>query len=146
MVYYYYAAKLLSPRDAERHMAVAFRLFEEEKARIGDPELVANFLSIRSYGRIQRELEGLGEVPSTLLKPERPSRAALTAAEAELDGACYDDEETEAPDGAEGSAEEAAAAGASQDADADAAPSAAPGAEAEAGADSEAGVARGDKA
>ncbi|HOX48789.1 MAG TPA: adenylate/guanylate cyclase domain-containing protein [Spirochaetales bacterium] len=154
VVYYYYAAKLLSPRDAERHMAVAFRLFEEEKARIGDPELVANFLSIRSYGRIQRELEGLGEVPSTLLKPERLKRADLAAAEAELDGACYDDEEAEV-------AEAAGASGASDAAASDAsaiisgAGAAADGTSAEAGpagtvpsaeAEAEAGAARGAKA
>jgi hypothetical protein len=32
-------------------------LFEDEKARLGDGARVANFLSIRSYGKIQRILE-----------------------------------------------------------------------------------------
>jgi len=57
VLYYYFAAKLLDPAQSERHLAVAFRLLEEEKARIGDSELVANFLSLRSYGRIQKESE-----------------------------------------------------------------------------------------
>jgi class 3 adenylate cyclase/tetratricopeptide (TPR) repeat protein len=58
IIYYYYASKLLDPADSARYLAVAARLFEEEKARLADPELVANFLSIRSFGRIQREIEG----------------------------------------------------------------------------------------
>ncbi|MBL8967339.1 MAG: AAA family ATPase [Spirochaetaceae bacterium] len=90
VIYYYYAAKLFAPKDAERHLAVAFRLFEEEKARIGDPDLVANFLSIRSYGRIQKECEGLSGGPAALLSPGRPGDAARAAAasEAELEGSC----------------------------------------------------------
>jgi class 3 adenylate cyclase len=61
ILYYYYASKLLDPKDSARYLAVSARLFEEEKARLGDPELIANFLSIRSFGRIQRELDGLGD-------------------------------------------------------------------------------------
>ncbi len=64
VLYYHYASKLLDPKDSERYSAVAARLFEEEKARIGsgDPkdgpsDLVANFLSIRSFGKIQRQID-----------------------------------------------------------------------------------------
>jgi class 3 adenylate cyclase len=57
ILYYYYASKLLAERDRERYLRVASRIFEEEKARIGSPELVSNFLAIRSYGKIQKELE-----------------------------------------------------------------------------------------
>ncbi|HOX31512.1 MAG TPA: adenylate/guanylate cyclase domain-containing protein [Spirochaetales bacterium] len=53
VLYYYLAAKLLDPDTAGRNLAVARRLLEEEKARIGRPELVAAFLSLRSYGAVE---------------------------------------------------------------------------------------------
>jgi len=59
ILYYYFASKLLEPADASRYLAVAARLLEEEKARLGDPELIASFLSVRSFGRVQREVDGL---------------------------------------------------------------------------------------
>ena len=59
ILYYYFASKLFDPKDADRYMTVAARLLEEEKSRLGDPELVSNFLSIRSFGKIQREIDGL---------------------------------------------------------------------------------------
>jgi class 3 adenylate cyclase/tetratricopeptide (TPR) repeat protein len=63
ILYYWFASRLLSPCDAERHRAVAFRLLEEEKARVGDPELIANFLAIRSFGLIQKEADGVAAEP-----------------------------------------------------------------------------------
>jgi len=33
---------------------LAFRLLQDEKARLGGGALVANFLSLRSYGKIQK--------------------------------------------------------------------------------------------
>jgi class 3 adenylate cyclase len=60
ILYYYFASRLLDPAQAERNMAVALRLFEDEKARLGKGELVANFLSMRSYGRLQAALEAAG--------------------------------------------------------------------------------------
>lgn len=67
VLYYYYASKLLMTCDCERHLAVAARLLEEEKAKIADPELVANFLAIRSYGALQKELD---RRPTYCLPPE----------------------------------------------------------------------------
>jgi class 3 adenylate cyclase len=60
LLYYWLASKLLDPAASSRNQAVAIRLLQEEKAKIGKELLVANFLSIRSYGTIQRELEGVG--------------------------------------------------------------------------------------
>ena len=82
ILYYYYASKLLDPKDSARYLAVAFRLLEEEKARLSDPELVANFLSIRSYGKIQREMDG----PRTT-DPAGASAGGATGA----DAACRDE-------------------------------------------------------
>jgi class 3 adenylate cyclase len=53
ILYHYLASRLGDPAASERNLAVAIRLFEDEKQRIGKPELIANFLSIRSYGKIQ---------------------------------------------------------------------------------------------
>ncbi len=86
VIYYYYAAKLLSPQDEPRHLAVAFRLLEEEKARIGDPELVSNFLAVRSFGRIQKELEGLPAGVSSLFPGEFSRRLAARDASCGADG------------------------------------------------------------
>ncbi len=60
ILYYYLAAKLLDPASSERNMAVAFRLLEEEKSRLGIAGLISGFLSIRSYGKIQEALDLLG--------------------------------------------------------------------------------------
>jgi class 3 adenylate cyclase len=57
ILYYYLAAKLLDPAASDRNMAVALRLFEDEKARLGKEDLVANFLSIRSFGKLQAASE-----------------------------------------------------------------------------------------
>jgi class 3 adenylate cyclase/tetratricopeptide (TPR) repeat protein len=77
ILYYYYASRLLDPKDSRRYFAVASRLFEEEKARLGDPELIANFLSVRSFGRIQKETDGLDDDRSAGTAPD----AACTDAE-----------------------------------------------------------------
>jgi class 3 adenylate cyclase len=67
ILYYYLAARLLDPAAAERNMAVALRLLEDEKARLGKKDLVANFLSIRSYGKLQAALEARGsDAPGAL--------------------------------------------------------------------------------
>jgi class 3 adenylate cyclase len=60
ILYYYLASRLLDPNQSERNMAVALRLFEDEKSRLGKEELVANFLSIRSYGKLQAALDAIG--------------------------------------------------------------------------------------
>jgi class 3 adenylate cyclase/tetratricopeptide (TPR) repeat protein len=64
ILYYYLAARLLDPSVAGRNMAVACHLLEEEKARLGRPELVSAFLSIRSYGKVQKALEDSGGAPA----------------------------------------------------------------------------------
>ncbi|MDP3178386.1 MAG: hypothetical protein Q8M76_10820, partial [Spirochaetaceae bacterium] len=58
ILYYWLASRLLDGAASGRNQAVALRLFEEEKSRIGREDLVAEFLSTRSYARIQRALEG----------------------------------------------------------------------------------------
>ncbi len=63
ILYYYLASRLLDPAAADRNMAVAVRLLEDEKARVGGglpggEARVAAFLSIRSYGAVQTALEG----------------------------------------------------------------------------------------
>jgi class 3 adenylate cyclase/tetratricopeptide (TPR) repeat protein len=73
VLYYYYASKLLDPADSARYLAVAARLFEEEKARIGNLDLVSNFLSIRSFGKLQKELENprvAGDPGPASLRPD----------------------------------------------------------------------------
>lgn len=56
LLYYYYAGKLLSGEAARRCTDIARQLLQDETARLGDPRLVANFLSIRDFGTIQTEL------------------------------------------------------------------------------------------
>ena len=63
LILYYWLASKLMDQAPERNLAVADRLMEEEKAKIGREELVANFLSIRSFGKIQREMEGRTVLP-----------------------------------------------------------------------------------
>ncbi|HTX74206.1 MAG TPA: hypothetical protein VMC79_15350, partial [Rectinemataceae bacterium] len=57
IVYYWLASKLLDQSPA-RNLSVAARLLEDEKLHIAREDYVANFLSIRSFGRIQKEIEG----------------------------------------------------------------------------------------
>lgn len=57
ILYYHLASRLLDPSSAAANRSVALRLLEDEKARIRDPELVATFLSARSFAAVQRELE-----------------------------------------------------------------------------------------
>jgi class 3 adenylate cyclase/tetratricopeptide (TPR) repeat protein len=56
LLYYYYAGRLLSGEAAQRCTDIARQLFKDETARLGDPGLVANFLSVRNFGSIQVEL------------------------------------------------------------------------------------------
>lgn len=63
ILYYYLASRLFDPALASRNLTVACRLLEEEKARLGRGELVSAFLSIRSYGKIQKALDGFGGGP-----------------------------------------------------------------------------------
>ncbi|MGD9940616.1 MAG: adenylate/guanylate cyclase domain-containing protein [Clostridia bacterium] len=60
LLYYYYAGKLLSGEAAHRCTDLARQLLKDEIARLGDPSLVANFLSVRDFGSIQAELYKLG--------------------------------------------------------------------------------------
>jgi tetratricopeptide (TPR) repeat protein len=64
ILYHYLASRLGDPAASSRNLAVALRLFEDEKARIGRPEFVANFLSIRSYGKLQEAALAAGSGPS----------------------------------------------------------------------------------
>jgi tetratricopeptide (TPR) repeat protein len=56
LLYYYYAGRLLSGEAAHRCTDLARQLFKDETARLGDPALVANFLSVRDFGSIQAGL------------------------------------------------------------------------------------------
>ena len=57
ILYYYHAGVLLGGEAAERSTGMARSLLEDEKARIGESELVANFLATRGFGDIQNELD-----------------------------------------------------------------------------------------
>jgi len=61
IVYFYYASRLLGAEDSSKSAGIARKLIEEEKARLGSPDLVANFLSVRGFGDIDNSLEGLRE-------------------------------------------------------------------------------------
>jgi len=65
ILYYYYASRLARDDDGgervARHAAVARRLLEDEKARLGDPALVANLLSVRGFGDMDTRLAPLGK-------------------------------------------------------------------------------------
>ncbi len=60
ILYYYYAASLFEGESAERAPGIARKLLEDEKARIGKPELVEAFLNLRGFGDIERRLAGAG--------------------------------------------------------------------------------------
>ena len=81
ILYYYFASRLLDPKDSARFLAVSFRLLEEEKARLGDQDLVASFLSTRSFGKIQKEAEaaaasgGLADLTANALRDSTCSGA-----------------------------------------------------------------------
>ncbi len=61
IIYYYYAGRLLEADSSARSAGIARKLLAEEKARLGDPGLVANFLSVRGFGEIERSLEAIKE-------------------------------------------------------------------------------------
>jgi len=61
IIYYYYAGSIAADGSSARSRGIARRLLEEEKARIGDPELVANFLASRGFGEIEAALDGKRE-------------------------------------------------------------------------------------
>ncbi|MBN1241543.1 MAG: AAA family ATPase [Spirochaetales bacterium] len=71
ILYYHLASRLLDPSSSAAHRSVAFRLLEDEKARIRDPELVAAFLSTRSFAAVQRDLDA--EATAEVRAPEEPS-------------------------------------------------------------------------
>ena len=56
LLYYYYGGRLLSGEAAQRCTEIARQLLKDETARLGDPGLVRNFLSVRFFGVIQTEL------------------------------------------------------------------------------------------
>ncbi|TFG82074.1 MAG: hypothetical protein E4H20_08445 [Spirochaetales bacterium] len=63
ILYYYYAGTLLEGELAAKAPAIAIKLLEDEKARIGDPDMIANFLSIRGFAEVQKRLSGMqGEI------------------------------------------------------------------------------------
>ena len=57
LLYYYYAGRLLSGEAARRCTDIARQLLKDETARLGNPALVSNFLSVRDFGSIQAELD-----------------------------------------------------------------------------------------
>lgn len=63
ILYYYYASRVLEGEAARKAPAIALRLLEDEKARIGDPELVASFLATRDFGEAERRLASGTERP-----------------------------------------------------------------------------------
>ena len=63
-MYYYLAARLLDPAAADRNLAVALRLFEDEKSRLGRPELVDSFLSHQVLREDPEAARGEGEMNS----------------------------------------------------------------------------------
>ena len=81
-LYYWFAAKLLDREDSGRQLAVARRLLEAERARLARPELVANFLSIRSFGKMFEELCGAGGGAGGTPAGAAPRTEAQTGVEA----------------------------------------------------------------
>ncbi|MBP7263530.1 MAG: hypothetical protein KBB32_05090 [Spirochaetia bacterium] len=58
ILYYYYASLLLEGELAAKAPAIALKLIEDEKARIGEPGLVNNFLVARGFGDVEKRLAG----------------------------------------------------------------------------------------
>jgi len=56
IIYYYYASRLQGDETARKSAGIARKLLDDEKARLGDPDLVANFLSVRGFGDIENTL------------------------------------------------------------------------------------------
>lgn len=63
ILYYYYASRVLDGEAGRKAPSLALRLLEDEKARIGDPELVASFLATRDFGEAERRLSSGTERP-----------------------------------------------------------------------------------
>jgi len=61
ILYYWFASKLGSGSDSARNLAVALRLLDVEKARIGDALLIEAFLRTRSFGLIGADGPEVGE-------------------------------------------------------------------------------------
>ncbi|MBU0929156.1 MAG: AAA family ATPase [Spirochaetes bacterium] len=61
IIYYYYASRLQAGDSARKSAVIARKLLEDEKSRLGDPDLVANFLSVRGYGDIENSIDGIRE-------------------------------------------------------------------------------------
>ncbi len=55
ILYYWFAAKLGPEAESRRNLSVALRLFNVEKARLGEPACIAAFLGTRSFARIEAE-------------------------------------------------------------------------------------------
>ncbi|HUX42085.1 MAG TPA: adenylate/guanylate cyclase domain-containing protein [Rectinemataceae bacterium] len=53
ILYYWFASKLGDEADSGRNLAVALRLFEVEKARIGDPVCIEAFVGTRSFAKLE---------------------------------------------------------------------------------------------
>jgi len=61
IIYYYFAGRLQGQETSRRCATIARKLLEDEKARLGDPDLVANFLSVRNFGDMENSLDGIRE-------------------------------------------------------------------------------------
>ena len=61
ILYYYWASRLLDDDQSGKRALIARTLLLDEISRLGDPELAANFRSIRGFGDIERALAGIGE-------------------------------------------------------------------------------------
>jgi len=61
IIYYYHASKLQDTPSAAKSAEIARKLLQNEKSRLGDPELVASFLAVRHFGDIERALDGIGK-------------------------------------------------------------------------------------
>ena len=63
ILYYYYKYKLepglTDTEKKDLYLVHSFQLLEKEKKQIRDPELVKNFLALRSFTRIETEMERL---------------------------------------------------------------------------------------
>lgn len=61
IIYYYFAGRYQGSDTSKKSAAIAHKLLEDEKARLGDPVLITSFLSVRNFGEIDHALDGILE-------------------------------------------------------------------------------------
>ncbi|OHD26741.1 MAG: hypothetical protein A2Y38_10455 [Spirochaetes bacterium GWB1_59_5] len=59
IIYYYHASRLQDTAAAGKSAEIARKLLQNEKSRLGAPDLVASFLSVRGFGDIERALDAI---------------------------------------------------------------------------------------